>query len=117
MNTANPIMLRTMRRVYCAWAYRIVTHPTVIKLGLFLYACGRLSTYVSYRSVLHNVPGYSLEKSGPYLRDAFLHTEMPTQTLIILALIVAPFLMYDAVRNLSLYLRHRLPVFPTRSFQ
>lgn len=114
MTTANPIMLRTMRRVYLSWVCRVVTHPIIVKLGLFLYACGHLSLYVSYRSVLNNVPSYSLEKSAPYLRDAFLHTEMPTQTLIVLALIVGPFLAYDAGRNLSLYLRDRML---TGSFQ
>ncbi len=114
MTTANPIMLRTMRRVYFSWICRIFTNPTFVKLGLFLYACGHLSLYVSYRSVLNNVPSFSLDRSAPYLRDAFLHTEMFTQTLIALALIVGPFLAYDAGRNLSLYLRRRMI---TGSFQ
>ncbi len=107
-------MLRTMRRVYLSWLCRVVTHPFVFKLGLFLYACGHLSLSVSYRSVLNNVSSYSLEKSASYLRDAFLHTETPTQTLIVLTLIVVPFLVYDAGRNLSHYLRGRVL---TGSFQ
>ena len=94
-------MLRSMRRVYVVWAYRAFTHPLAVKLAVFAYALIHLSVYVSYRSVLQNVPGYSLQKSSLYLRDAFLHTEFFTQALIVLALLTAPLLAYDTVRNLG----------------
>ncbi len=102
-------MLRTMRRVYVVWVYRTLTNPLAVKFAVFMYALIHLSLYVSYRSVLQNVPaGYSLQKSSLYLRDAFFHTEFFTQALIILALVTAPFLAYDTVRNLGSQVRRRV---------
>lgn len=67
---------RIMRRVYFVWAVRRVAHSVSLKLALVVLLVWQLTTFISVKNVLANVPRGSDGSLFEFLAAAFLNTEV-----------------------------------------
>lgn len=85
-----------MRRVYLTYALRSVFHALTLKTaGVVLFVWGIL-LQVSVTNVIANTRQAA---DASYLAYAFAHTEFLVQALVIGALLLGVWLLYDIYRN------------------
>jgi hypothetical protein len=91
---------RIMRRVYAVYVLRCVLHPTLCKLYGVLVAVGGVAVFVSFGSVLQNVPS-DISYFYSFFVYAFAHTEFIVQLLVVSAVLFLGWLVFDIVARLS----------------
>lgn len=99
MDTPSNIERRVMRRVHFLWWVRRISHPLILRAGLFTYSVVHLSYMVSYPDIMRNTLGVKVYRSPTYLGQAFLNTDILSQALIVAACATGAWLMLDTSRT------------------
>jgi len=90
-----------MRRVYTIWFMRLLVRPTAIKFYLLCIMLWQSFSYVSFASVIKNLPNITHIKSlYSFFAYAFLNTEAVVQVFAIAAMAIILWLIKDAYRNI-----------------
>jgi hypothetical protein len=90
MTTYDILHNRIMRRVYYAYALRLLTGPVALHGAVIAVLLFILTYFVSVTNVLRNISHIEVGRVGSYILESALHTEVWT-LLIIGALIFAAF--------------------------
>jgi hypothetical protein len=91
-----------MRRIYLIWFGRIFLNRFTIKIGVLGLLMWELATYVVVQAVVENA--LHAQGSAGYMYDAFLHTDLVVQGIVIGGAVVAGLLARDTYRNISPFL-------------
>lgn len=78
MSKINQLQKNIMRRVYYAYALRIVLHPLVVHGVLFAIAIYGLSVVLHVASIINNLRSIPVGKLDTYIFNAFMHAEFLT---------------------------------------
>lgn len=103
MKSINDLERSTMRRIYGIWFVRTVASPAVVKALIASALLWRLKEYVSLRNVIANAP--SLANVGSafvFFENAFFHTQLAVQAMILALLVVGVWFMRDMIRGYAL---------------
>ncbi len=92
-----------MRRIYVIWFLRQITSPLFLKTAAVALLLGKITSYVSLKDVVTNVPvSYGLVENYGFFQSALAHTELTTQLIMLTLGILCVWLARDIVsRSIS----------------
>jgi hypothetical protein len=91
---------RIMRRVYIVWGVRALLHPVFLKALIVFVFFSRSTSYISYANVWRNAPELTdLPRNLAFMRDAFVHTDAISATLILGMLMLMTWIAFDLVHR------------------
>lgn len=67
-----------MRRVYYAFALRVVTHPLAVHSTIFVLSVFALSRLTHVAAIINNIKSVKVGDLGSYLFNTVMHTEFIT---------------------------------------
>ena len=82
-----------MRRVYYAFAIRLITHKLVLSTAFLMLSVYGLSVMVHVASIFDNLRRVQLGRLDNYVANAFLHTDL--LTLVFFGLVVFSLLSFN----------------------
>lgn len=91
---------RIMLRVYLAHIKRVLWSPVAIRCYLFVGLAGGLAYHVSFGDVVANMPRNNMFAASEYSWNAFTHTELLVQLLLVAGAGISIALLRDMSRVL-----------------
>ena len=89
-----------MRRIYFVYALRTVLNPLFLKSLIALVFVWRSTAYISYGNVFANAPQLTdIPRNLTFMRDAFMHTEVTSATLLLSTVAILAWLASDFIRK------------------
>lgn len=86
----------TMRKIYLIWMFRKIFNVTMAKVAAIFVLVWQLTAYVSFANVARNLPSFvDFSASYRFFESAVVNTEVTTQVLMIVILILGFFLVRD----------------------
>lgn len=96
----NMLTDRIMRRIYLVWAVRSLLHPVFLKALIVIVFFYRSTNYISYTNVFHNAPTLTdIPRGLAFVRDAFVHTDSISATLLVGMLALSTWIAFDLVHR------------------
>lgn len=93
MSYTNKLTKRIMRRVYYAFAIRLITHKLILSTVFLVLSVYGLSVMVHVASIFENLRRVQVGRLDNYIANAFLHTDVVT--LIFLGLVIFSLLSFN----------------------
>ncbi|MFM2381568.1 MAG: hypothetical protein RLZZ76_335 [Candidatus Parcubacteria bacterium] len=93
MSYTNKLTRKIMRRVYYAFALRLITHKLVLSTVFLVLSVYGLSVMVHVASIFDNLRRVQVGRLDNYIANAFLHTDV--LTLIFFGLVVFSLLSFN----------------------
>ena len=90
---------KIMRRVYHAFALRVVTHPVIMKIGLFMLALLVFAKLVHVSKVLENIFSTTVGQAPGHLFNIIFNAALAGEVLTLLAIGVMVFVALSLPRN------------------